>query len=154
MSPTFSVWIKKKKIPVRLILAVAAGIIPAKIMDLLTHHVLHTMGIFPALGNAFFNRDKLTLALAIHSFYAVAGAMLTAHIAREKSSKAIYILGTKEAILWLLGIALLWNHHPPWFPLTKAILGMPLALLGAKIYAMMKSKKRSSAAFTAKEPSS
>ena len=60
------------------------------------------------------------VALAYHSFYAVIPAYITAYIARDKARKAVIILGTKEAIMWVLGTLLLWHHTPPWYNITKA----------------------------------
>ena len=51
-----------------------------------------------------------------------------------------FILGTKEAIMWLLGTLLLWHHAAPWYNITKAVLGIPIAMLGGKLYAWHKSK--------------
>jgi hypothetical protein len=132
-----------KKLPIRLIVSVLAGIAIASILSVLTHEVLHLLGIFPPLHKPMFDRKLLIIALIYHSIYAVAGAFVTAWIAKEKSQKAAFILGSKEAIMWLLGIILLWHHSPPLFNLTRAILGIPLAVFGGWLYAQYKKRKES-----------
>jgi len=127
-------WLKKKNIPVRLIMAVIAGIVISKALMIITHEIFNALDIFPPLNKPMFNRNLLCIALAFHSFYAIVAAYVTAHIARDKGYKAVLILGSKEAIMWLLGVLLLWHIAPPWFNVTKAVLGMPLAILGGKIY--------------------
>ncbi|MCW3077828.1 MAG: hypothetical protein JWO32_2437 [Bacteroidetes bacterium] len=127
-------WLKKKNIPVRLIVAVIAGIIISKVLMLITHKILHVVGVFPPMDEPNFDRDLLIIALAFHSFYAIVAAYFTAQIAKDRARKAVFILGTKEAIMWLVGILLLWHLAPAWFNLTKAILGIPLSIFGGWIY--------------------
>lgn len=133
-------WLKKKRIPVRLVIAVIAGIVISKVLMLITHAILHKTGHFPGISDPMFDKDQLLRALGFHSVYAVVAAYFTAQIAKEKANKAVFILGTKEAIMWLAGIILLWNHAPPWFNLTKAILGIPLSIFGGWIYRKRQSR--------------
>ncbi|MBA3665839.1 MAG: hypothetical protein H0W61_16790 [Bacteroidetes bacterium] len=127
-------WLKKKNIPVRLVVAVAVGIVLSKILMFITHTVLHKLDVFPALDKPMFDNRDLSIALAFHCVYAVIAAYFTAQIAKERARKAVFILGSKEAIMWIIGIILLWNHAPAWFSLTKAILGIPLSVFGGWIY--------------------
>lgn len=122
----------------RLILAVIAGIVLAKILTSLTHEALYLLTDFPAPFQPMFDRRPLLISLAFHSIYAVASAMFTAKIARGRAQKAVFILGTKEAILWLAGTFLLWKDAAPWFNISKALLGIPLAMLGGWIYTRIK----------------
>lgn len=128
------------KLPIRLIMSVIAGIAVSKILSVLTHEILHLMGILPALSMPMFDDEPIIISLVYHCVYAVVGAYITAYIAREGAMKAVFILGTKEAILWLLGVVLLWKHSAPWFNISKALLGIPLALLGGKIYIWHKNR--------------
>jgi len=129
------------KLPVRLIISVIAGLITATVLSFLTHEILHLAGLFPAPRKPMFDTKLLLIDLFYHSLYAIIGAFITAKIAEEKAKKAVFILGTKEAIMWLLGIILLWKHTPAWFNITKAVIGIPLAMLGGKIYTWYKDKK-------------
>jgi hypothetical protein len=127
-------WLNKHKIPVRLIISVIAGIATAMILSLITHEVLFLVGVFPQLGKPMFDTHLVTIELIYHSIYALIAACVTAKIAEDKAHRATFILGTKEAIMWLLGTILLWHHSPPWYNITKALLGVPLAILGGYIY--------------------
>ncbi len=131
-----------KELPFRLILSVVAGIFTATALSMLTEELLHKFAGFPAINEPKFDKQVLLVSLILHSVYAVAGAVITAHIAREKARKATFILGTKEAIMWLLGTLLLWHHAAPWYNITKAVLGIPLALLGGWIYATISKKRK------------
>jgi hypothetical protein len=129
------------KLPIRLIVSVIAGLVTSTVLSFITHEFLHLAGILPAPTKPMFDTKPLFISLFYHSVYAVIGAIITAKIAEEKVKKAVFILGTKEAIMWLLGIILLWKHTPAWFNITKAVIGIPLAMLGGKIYTIYKTKK-------------
>ncbi len=128
------------KIPVRLITSVVAGIMLAMILSLITHEILFLLDIFPQIGKPMFDNQLVTIELIYHSFYAVAGGCITAKIAEKKARRAVFILGTKEAVMWLMGTLLLWHHSPPWYNITKALLGVPLAILGGRIYERIKNR--------------
>ncbi len=130
-----------KKLPIRLIISVIVGIAIAMVLSMLTHLILYWLNIFPKQGEPMFETNLLWISLIYHSFYAVVGAYFTALIAEERANKAVFILGTKEAVMWLLGTILLWKHAAPWYNVTKALLGIPLAILGGKIYAAYKKRK-------------
>lgn len=127
-------WLNAHHLPPRLILSVAAGIATGMALSMLTHLVLYWCGVFPALHKPMLDKNLVLIALCYHSFYAVCAAYLTAYLARDKARKAAFFLGSKEAIMWVIGILLLWKHSPPWYNLAKAVLGIPLALLGGWLY--------------------
>ena len=131
-----------KKLPLHLIISVIVGIAMAIILSIITHLILYWLNVFPKPGKPMFETDLLWISLVYHSFYAVVGAYFTAMIAEERARKAVFILGTKEAVMWLLGTILLWKHAAPWYNVTKALLGIPLAMLGGKIYTVYKKKKQ------------
>jgi hypothetical protein len=111
------------------------------VLSLITHEVLFLAGIFPQIGEPMFNKRLVTIELIYHSIYAVIAACITAKLAEDKAKRATFILGTKEAFMWLIGTLLLWHHSPPWYNITKALLGVPLALLGGYIYTRTEKKK-------------
>jgi hypothetical protein len=134
-----------QKFPIRLIVSIIAGILTATSLSIITHELLYLGGIFPPLHKPMLDTHLVLIELAYHSLFAVIGAMITSKIAREKAKKAVMILGTKEAIMWILGTILLWHHTPPWYNITKAVLGVPLALLGGKIYTRFQRKQAGAA---------
>lgn len=134
-------WLDAHHLSVRLLASVAIGIAAGMALSMLTHLVLHWCGVFPPLHKPMRDKHLVFIALCYHSFYAVVAAYLTAYLARDKARKAAFLLGSKEAIMWVLGILLLWKHSPPWYNLTKAVLGIPLALFGGWLYARHREKK-------------
>jgi hypothetical protein len=130
------------KLPLRLILSVIAGIVISKVLAVLAHLILHATGDFPGLTDPMFDKLDLVASLYFHSVFAIAGAYFTAMLAKEHAKKAIFILGTKEAVLWLIGIAVLWDHSPAWFNISKAVLGPSLAWFGGKLYELYKEKRK------------
>lgn len=130
-----------RKLPIRLILSVVAGIATATVLTLLTHLILYAFGVFPHPFEPMFDTPFVLSDLIYHSVFAIAGAFVTAMVAKDQARKAVFILGSKEAIMWLIGLVLLWHHAPPWVNITKAVLGPPLAWFGGKLYAMYKLKK-------------
>lgn len=126
------------RIPVRLIISVIAGLVTSFVLSTLTHEVLHLLGIFPKPFKPVFDTQVLIISLFYHCIFATTGAFVTAAVAKEKANKAVFILGSKEAIMWLIGTVLLWHHAPPWFNIAKATLGIPLAWIGGRLYKLYK----------------
>jgi hypothetical protein len=60
-----------KQIPFRLILSVVAGIATSTVLSIITHQVLHLLGIFPPAFKPMFNTRVLWIALTYHSIYAL-----------------------------------------------------------------------------------
>ncbi len=129
------------KLPIRLILSVVAGIAFSMVISTLTHMVLHWCGVFPPLHKPMFETRLVIISLVYHSVFAIVAAFITAWLAKKQAKKAVFILGTKEAIMWLVGTLLLWKHAPPWYNISKAVLGPPLAWFGGRLYRMYKVKK-------------
>ena len=127
-------WLYSHHVPVRLILSVIAGIATAMVLSFITHELLFLLDVFPQIDKPMHDTHLVIIELIYHSIYAVIGACVTAKLAKERARKAVFILGTKEAVMWLLGTILLWHHNPPWYNLTKALLGIPLAMLGGYLY--------------------
>jgi len=128
------------RLPLRLLLSVMAGIAVAMALSFITHLVLWAAGIFPPPFKPMFETSLVITSLVYHSVFAFTGAVVTAWLACNKARKAIFILGSKEAIMWVLGMLLLWHHSPPWYNITKAVLGPPIAWLGGKLYQHYKKK--------------
>jgi cyanate permease len=126
------------RLPLRLIIAVAAGIVASKALDILIHWLLHLANVLPPLSQPNFSTRDQAVILSFHSLCTILSAFLTAMIAREKAKKATFILGTKEAVFWLIGMILLWNHSPFWVNMAKAVLGPPLCWMGGKMYEHLK----------------
>jgi hypothetical protein len=107
----------------------------------ITHIIMHSVGMSPPLFKPMVDDTEVQLALFYHSVYAIVGGFVTGLIAKSQARRAVFILGTKELIMWLIGTILLWHHAPAWYNITKALLGIPLAWIGGRIYEAYKKKK-------------
>jgi len=123
-----------KGITVRFILAVIAGLATSMALSVTTRFILYQCGLFPAPFKPLFETRLVIVALVYHSLFAMSGAFVTAHVARNRARKAVIFLGSKEAIMWLLGTIFLWKHAPVWYTITKALIGIPVALTGGFFY--------------------
>lgn len=131
----------KKPIPYRLIISVIAGIVTTLILTAITHVIMNLLGKHPPLFKPMWNDTQVQFALFYHSVYAIAGAFVTAMIAKNQARRAVFILGTKELFMWVIGTVILYDHTPTWYNITKALLGIPLAWIGGRIYEMYKKKR-------------
>lgn len=129
-----------KGITVRFILSVVAGLATSMALSLTTRFILYLCGLFPAPFKPLFETKLVIIALVYHSMFAMTGAFVTAHVARDRARKAIIFLGSKEAIMWLLGTIFLWKHAPVWYTITKAVIGIPIALTGGLLYKLYTTK--------------
>jgi hypothetical protein len=124
----------KHVIPYRLILSIIAGIATTMLLTIITDEVLNLLGKHPPLFKPILDDSLVQLVLVYHSLYAIIGAFVTAKIAKNQSRTAVLILGTKELFMWLVGMFILYDHSPTWYNVTKALLGIPLAFIGGRLY--------------------
>ena len=132
---------KSQTITIRFILAVIAGLATSMALSMITRTVLYWCGVFPPPFKPMFETHLVIVALVYHTIYAMSGAFVTANLARDKAKKAVIFLGSKEAIMWLLGTLLLWKHSPAWYTITKAVIGIPVAMLGGWLYQVYRDRK-------------
>ena len=118
----------------RLILSLLAGFIATAALSLATDHVFHVTGIYPPYGEPMFDTGLLLLASAYRVVFQIFGAYLTAMIAKDKANKAVWILGTLGAILWLVGTIVGQELGPLWYGILGAALSIPTTLTGGRLY--------------------
>ncbi len=99
-----------KGITVRFTLAVIAGLATSMALSMTTRLILYLCGLFPVPFKPLFETNLVIIALVYHSIFAMTGAFVTAHVARDPARKAVIFMGSKEAIMWLLGTIFLWKH--------------------------------------------
>lgn len=131
----------KHPIPYRLILSVIAGIAATMFLTMLTHIILNLLGQHPPIFKPMLDDNQVQFDLVYHSIYAIIGAMVTAKIAKNQSRKAVLVLGTKELFMWVVGAFILYDQSPTWYSVTKALLGIPLAWLGGRLYEYYRKRK-------------
>lgn len=118
----------------RLILSIIAGFFVTALLSTAVDHVFHTTGVYPPYGEPFFDTGLLALAFSYRAVFAVFGSYLTAVLARDQAMKAVLILGSIGSVIWLAGAIAMWEYASPWYNILGILTGIPLSLLGGKLY--------------------
>lgn len=116
--------------------AVLAGIVAIIILSSVTDTILEKTGIFSPPSEGFFTLWMILLAIVYRTFYTVVGGYIVAKLAPAQPMRhAIILGGIGTAIGILTAIATIpQNLAPAWFPITLAILALPAAWLGGKLF--------------------
>lgn len=118
------------------IIAVGAGALVGITLSISTDGVLHSLGLFPPLGQPADN-GPLMLATAYRTVYGVVGAYITAHLAPCRPMFHALFLGGLGLIASMAGAAATWNRMdafgPRWYPVTLIVLAIPTAWLDGRL---------------------
>lgn len=117
----------------RLILSVLAGMIVTTVLSILTDLVLHATDVYPPFGKPMFDTGLLTLSTAYRFLFQVFGGWVTARIAQEQASKALWIMGIIGAVLWMAGTLAMPDMAPLWYGVVGALLSVPSVLIGGRL---------------------
>ena len=118
----------------RLTLSIMVGLLTSIVLATVTDHIFHTTGIYPPYGEPFSGHGLALLAFTYRAWFAIFGAYITAMLAKDKAKKAVWILGGIGSVLWLVGAIMMWEYAPAWYNIGGALLGIPFALIGGKLY--------------------
>lgn len=127
----------------RLILSIVAGFLFTAIITTVVDHIFHVTKVYPPYGEPFEKSSLLIMAFTYRALFAIAGAYITARIAKDKAHKAVLILGILGTIAWGAGLAKFWYLAPAWYNIGGLVLAIPYAFIGLNIY--NKSKYRNAA---------
>lgn len=120
----------------RSVLAVLVGFLIVVILSIGTDMVLHTLKIFPALGQPM-SDNLLALATIYRTIYGVLGSYVTARMAPNRPMLHALSGGAIGLLLCIVGAVLTWNRGPEfgphWYPLALVVLALPQAWLGGKL---------------------
>ena len=115
--------------------AVVAGVLFTIVVTTLVDIVLHVVHVFPPMGQPL--DDRLSaIALSYRIPITIAGAYLTARVAPGNPMKHAMILGVVGTALGGLGVVatLGKNMGPAWYPVSLAVLAIPLCWIGGRLY--------------------
>jgi len=118
----------------RIILSVIAGFIVAAVLSSGADFAFESAGIFPPIGQPFFDNGLLAIAFLYRAVFSILGAYVTALIAKDNAQKAVLIIGILGSILWLIGGIVMWEYGPAWYNIGGAITGVPFSLIALKLY--------------------
>jgi hypothetical protein len=115
--------------------AVVAGVLFTIVVTTLVDILLHVVHVFPPMGQPL--DDRLSaIALSYRIPITIAGAYLTARLAPGNPMKHAMILGVVGTALGGLGVVatLGKNMGPAWYPVSLAVLAIPLCWIGGRLY--------------------
>lgn len=115
--------------------AVLIGFITVFVLSSVTDFVLEALGIFPPIGNGFFEPWMLLLALFYRTVYTVLAGFITAKIAKGSKMHPVIILGLIGLLAGTVGVISTWNMDlsPRWYPIALAVLAFPSIWIGGKL---------------------
>jgi hypothetical protein len=117
--------------------AVVGGILVSVVLSLVTDYAMMKLGYLPEPGHPP-GSGPLAAATIYRTIYGVIGSYVCARLAPRRPMFHSMVLGALGLVPSIGGVALSWNHTdvygPRWYPLALAILALPTAWLGAKLY--------------------
>jgi hypothetical protein len=126
--------------PLKSIGAVLAGAVASVAPTLGTDFLMHSLGLFPAIGTPMTNSGPLLLATGYRTIYGVLGAYVTARLAPRRPMLHALILGAIGLAVSIFGAAFTWNKGPAfgphWYPVALCVLALPQCWAGAKLFLM------------------
>lgn len=113
--------------------AVVAGALTAIVLTTLVDVILNLAGLYPA-GRV--TDATAVLATAYRAAFGIVGAWVTARLAPNNPMKHAIIGGVLGALIGGVGVVVRWNSDlgPRWYSIALAVLAIPQAWLGAKLY--------------------
>ncbi len=115
--------------------AILAGFTVVFILSVATDVVLENTG-FMQMEPFDANPVWIILVVIIYrSIYTVLGCYLAAGLAPDRPMRHAMILGIIGFFMATLGMIVMWDKPPHWYPIALVILTMPCAWLGGKLKA-------------------
>jgi len=123
----------QKKLTLRSVGAVFAGIMANFVIAIPVDLLLHAAGIFPAMSERL--TDSLcALAFSYRIIAAIVGGYLAARFAPSSPMKHALILGLIGVLLSSTGAAAMWDQGPHWYPLALIAISIPCSVTGGHGY--------------------
>lgn len=121
------------KTTVKSIGPVLAGFIFIVIMPTGTDAILEGAGVLPK-GNLFVGTGLILIVLGYRAVFSFIGCYLTAKLAPQNPMKHALILGLIGLVLSSVGAIVTTDLGPAWYAWTLAVIALPIAWLGGKLY--------------------
>ena len=121
-----------KRIPLSLL----AGFLTAAVLSSAVAFALHAAGIFPPIGQPFYDTGLVALAFGYRAIFSILGTFVTAVVAKDRAKAAVMTLGILGSLVWLIGGIVMWEYGPAWYNLGGAVTGVPFALIGGRLHAL------------------
>jgi peptidoglycan/LPS O-acetylase OafA/YrhL len=120
----------------RSILAILAGFLVVVILSIATDLLMHSIGLFPQLGQPITDKPLL-IATAYRVIYAIIGSYITARLAPYQPMLHALWGGVIGLVLGIIGAVATWNRGPAfgphWYPIALIVTALPCAWAGGKL---------------------
>jgi len=130
------------KTTIKSIGAVLAGLIFIVITHTATDAVLQGAGVLPK-DNLFVGTGLILIIIGYRAVFSLIGCYLTAKLAPHSPMKHALILGLIGLILGSIGAIVAANLGPGWYAWTLAVIALPIAWLGGKLFELRRAVKQS-----------
>jgi hypothetical protein len=120
--------------------AVFAGLIFIVITHTATDAILEGAGVLPK-DNLFVGTGLILLVIGYRAVFSFIGCYLTAMLAPHSPMKHALILGALGLVLGSIGAIVAAGLGPGWYAWTLAVIALPIAWLGGKLYELRKTIK-------------
>jgi MFS-type transporter involved in bile tolerance (Atg22 family) len=113
--------------------AVLAGLLVNVILSVAFDTILKFAGILP-WDHLFVSTGLILFVIFYRAVFSLAGCYLTAKLAPRNPMKHAIILGIIGTVLSAVGAVLGADLGPVWYAWTLAVIAIPIAWLGGKLY--------------------
>ncbi len=113
--------------------AVLAGLVFIIITHTATDTILEGAGVLPK-GNLFVGTGLILIVLGYRAVFSFIGCYLTAKLAPRHPMKHALVLGLIGLVLSSIGAIVAADLGPAWYAWTLAVIALPIAWLGGKLY--------------------
>ena len=113
--------------------AVLAGLILIVITHTGTDALLEGAGVLPK-GHFFVGTGLILIVIGYRAVFSLIGCYLTAKLAPRHPMKHALILGFIGLVLSSVGAIVAADLGPAWYAWTLAVMALPIAWLGGKLY--------------------
>lgn len=121
--------------------AVLAGMLAVVLPSVGTDSALNALGFFPPPGQPS-GSGLLLVATLYRTVYGVIGGFVAAALAPYRSMAHALLLGMIGLVMSTLGVVATWGQEaiygPAWYPIALAVLALPQAWGGGKLFEIRK----------------
>ena len=117
----------------RSILSVFAGLLAVFVLSLGTDQIMHSLGIYPPLGQPMEDTGLLLCAFAYRCVYGVVGGYVAGRLASYAPVGHALVLGGIGVALSTMGAVAMWDYGPHWYPVALILTAVPLSWAGGML---------------------
>lgn len=119
--------------------AVLGGFLVIVILSVATDAVLKAAGVLP-YDHLFVSTGLILVVIFYRTLYSLIGCYLTAKLAPQNPMKHALALGVIGLITSSIGAIVAGHLGPVWYAWTLAVLSLPIAWLGGKLYKLQSAR--------------